>query len=75
MTSRGIPVLLPPAWRERLAGYAATPQAIGESGAAVFRLTAAGRPPLFAKGAPLGTIIPAGDEGIRLRWLSANGIP
>lgn len=59
----------PPSWRARLAGYAATPQTIGESGARVFRLVADAQPTLFAKAGVAGTPADPTAEVARLRWL------
>ncbi|MBN8938631.1 MAG: APH(3')-II family aminoglycoside O-phosphotransferase [Rhizobiales bacterium] len=64
----------PPAWAERLRGYAWLPQTIGCSGAGVFRLEAEGRPALFAKVETIAPLAELPGEIARLRWLGAQGI-
>ncbi|MCD0503986.1 APH(3')-II family aminoglycoside O-phosphotransferase [Bordetella petrii] len=66
---------MPAAWRAALAGYAWDAQAIGCSGAAVYRLTARGRADLFVKTEALEhghAELPG--EAQRLRWLAAHGM-
>lgn len=76
--TRDIPADMPPdtpsAWMTELTRYTWSPQTIGRSDAAVFRLEASGQPPLFVKteaATPFGEL-PA--EAARLRWLGTNGI-
>ncbi len=70
-----LPPDLPPAWRARLSGYAASRQTIGESPAVVLRLDRAGAPSLFLKSEPAGTLTELPGEVARLRWLATQGVP
>ncbi|MHC1548875.1 APH(3') family aminoglycoside O-phosphotransferase [Phyllobacterium sp. K27] len=65
---------MPSAWQNRLAEYRWIAQTIGESGALVFRLEAADRPPLFVKSNPSGKFNELSDEILRLRWVAGQGI-
>jgi aminoglycoside 3'-phosphotransferase II len=69
------PPELPAPWTARLSAYCATRQTIGESGAAVYRLHAAGAPTLFLKSEPAGPFCELPGEADRMRWLGAQGIP
>ncbi|WP_028355383.1 APH(3')-II family aminoglycoside O-phosphotransferase [Bordetella petrii] len=64
----------PPDWRDALAGYAWAAQDIGRSDAAVFRLEASGRPPLYVKTETAGSLAELPGEVLRLRWLAQQGI-
>jgi aminoglycoside 3'-phosphotransferase-2 len=64
----------PPAWRERLAGYAWTLQTLGCSGAAVWRLDAPGAASLFVKSEPTSAFAGLRDEIARLAWLASAGV-
>ncbi|OJU33800.1 MAG: APH(3') family aminoglycoside O-phosphotransferase [Alphaproteobacteria bacterium 65-37] len=70
----GIPFDVPRAWQADLADYAWTAQEIGCSAAAVFRLDARGRPPLFVKIEPAGALEELPSEALRLRWLASQGV-
>lgn len=65
---------LPPAWHTRLAGYTCQVQDTGCSTASVWRLTAPGRPTMFAKMEAAGPLAELRDEAARLRWLAQTGI-
>lgn len=66
---------IPRSWQASLAGYRWTRQETGCSDAQVWRLDAPGRPTLFAKAEAAGPLAELADEGARLRWLGARGIP
>lgn len=67
-----IPVAVPEHVRSEAAGYAWTPATDGESGGAVFRLTALGRPTLFLKGGAGRVADAIADEAARLEWLAGR---
>jgi aminoglycoside 3'-phosphotransferase-2 len=62
------PPPLPTPVTRMIAGYAAAPVGIGLSSASVFRLTAAGKPPLILKCAEAFDDVDLEDEAGRLRW-------
>lgn len=65
---------LPGSLAERLAGYAAERDTLGMSGAAVYRLVAAGRPALFLKRASGPAARDLAGEAARIEW-AAGRIP
>ncbi|MBX9796319.1 APH(3') family aminoglycoside O-phosphotransferase [Sphingomonas sp.] len=66
------PAPLPADWPTRLAGYAATRDSIGESGAIIHRLAAPGRPTLYLKQGSGTVARDIADEYARLRWLQGR---
>lgn len=63
---------LPRSLSEIVAGYAVTPNDIGESGGIVHRLDATGRPSLFLKQGSGRIATDIADEYARLRWLQGR---
>lgn len=59
---------LPSGWAERLAGYTATRDTVGESGGVIHRLDVPGRPSLFLKQGAGRIARDIADEYARLRW-------
>ncbi|HJU40442.1 MAG TPA: phosphotransferase, partial [Tahibacter sp.] len=68
-------VAVPPAWHERLAGYAWTRQTVGQSDAEVWRLDAPGAASLFVKAETHGAFAELPGEIARLAWLASTGMP
>lgn len=68
---------LPPAGAldARLSGYRFERDALGRSAASVFRLAAAGLPPLYLKIEEAGPFGELADEAARLHWLKAFDLP
>ncbi|MDC8014113.1 APH(3') family aminoglycoside O-phosphotransferase [Tahibacter soli] len=69
------PPYAPRTWRERLAGYAWTRPALGQSDAAVYRLDLPGAPSLYAKTEIAADLAELPGEIARLRWLVTTGTP
>lgn len=69
------PLSVPAAWHTRLDGYACTVEDTGCSEASVWRMSAPGRPTLYAKMEAAGPLAELRDEAARLRWLAQAGIP
>lgn len=66
---------LPQAWAAYLDGATFTRQAIGMSGADVFRISRAGQQDVFLKSEPDSALSELPAEIERLHWLSAQGLP
>ncbi|MBB2796426.1 UNVERIFIED_ORG: aminoglycoside 3'-phosphotransferase-2 [Rhizobium pisi] len=66
---------LPAALGERLSGYRFERDALGRSGASVFRLQGEGLPALYLKVEAAGPFGELADEAARLSWLKAVGLP
>ncbi len=66
---------LPITLHQTLSGYRAERHTTGCSGAAVFRLTASHRPPLFLKTEQEGSFAELPEEAARLRWLASRNMP
>lgn len=69
-----MPSDVPSAWKTDLTRYTWSTQTIGRSDAAVFRLEAGDRPPLFVKTEAATPFSELPAEAARLRWLGTNGI-
>lgn len=67
-----MPVLLPPSWRERLAGATWVREPEGESGGVIHRIAAADGARLFLKYGEGAVADAVADEAIRLRWLQGR---
>jgi len=68
-------MLIPTRWREKLAGALIEPQAIGESGAEVFRIRCDGGEVLFLKSEPIGLPGELPGEVERLLWMKRLDLP
>ncbi|UXY14069.1 aminoglycoside 3'-phosphotransferase [Chitiniphilus purpureus] len=67
--------VMPPRWRDRLAGYAWAAVHEGASAAQVYRLTCDDAPGLFVKREPQAAHAELGGEMERLAWLQGRGVP
>ncbi|MDR6789607.1 aminoglycoside 3'-phosphotransferase-1 [Sphingomonas sp. BE138] len=67
-----MPIPLPPAWRERLAGATWEREPEGESGGVIHRLAAPGGDAMFLKFGEGPVAEAVADEAIRLRWLQGR---
>lgn len=67
-------LLLPDAWKARLAGCRLHAQSVGMSRAAVYRVQPGDGPDTFLKSEPADAFSELPDEVARLRWLQGRGI-